>query len=92
MEKLDQQKEDSSNRMNHLKTCLIATLDEFKQCIYREIPAYTEKEERLLLKNEIEMLNEENSKLKHDMSDKEILIKSLRETWNKESAKQIWQT
>ena len=38
------------------------------------------------------MLKEENSKLKHHMSEKEMLIKRLRETLNEEMAKQMWQT
>ena len=45
-----------------------------------------------MVKSEIEMLKEENSKLKHHMSEKEMLIKRLRETLNEEMAKQMWQT
>ena len=42
-----------------------------------------------MLKNEIEMLKKENSKLQHDMSKKEILIKSLTKTLNaRQMAKQ----
>ena len=37
-------------------------------------------------------LKEESSKLKHDMSEKETLIKSLKKKLNVESAKQMWQT
>ena len=62
--KLEQQKEDSSNRINQLETCLPATLDDFKYYIHQAISAYTEKEEIEILKSEIEMLKEENSKLK----------------------------
>ena len=90
--KLEQQKEDSSNKISQLEACLKATLDEFEQYIHQAIPAYTEKEETGMLKNLIETLKEENSKLKYDMSEKEILIKSLRETLNKEKVKQMWQT
>ena len=42
-----------------------------------------------MLKNEIETLREEKKKLKQDMSAKEILIKSLTDKLNKESAKQM---
>ena len=49
---LEQQKEDSSNRIGQLEACL------------------TTKEEIGMLKNEIETLKEENSKLKYDMSEK----------------------
>ena len=45
-----------------------------------------------ILKSEIKMLKEENSKLKQDMYEKEILIKCLTETLNEEKAKQMWQT
>ena len=41
-----------------------------------------------ILKSEIKMLKEENSKLKQDMYEKEILIKCLTETLNEEKAKQ----
>ena len=45
-----------------------------------------------MLKNEVETLREGNSKLKKDMSEKEILIKHLMETLNAEKAKQMSQT
>ena len=90
--KLEQQKEDSPNRITQLEACLTATLDEFEHYIHQPIPAYTEKEEIGMLKSEIEKLKEENSKLKHDMCEKEILIKHLTETLNEEQAKQMWQT
>ena len=45
-----------------------------------------------ILKSEIKMLKEENSKLKQDMYEKEILIKCLTETLKEEKAKQMWQT
>ena len=44
-----------------------------------------------MLKNEIKTLKEENNKLKHDMSEKDI-IKNLTETLNEERSKQMWQT
>ena len=90
--KLEQQKEDSSNRISQLKACLRETLDKFKQYIHQAIPSYTKKEEIGMLNNEIEMLKEENSKLKHDMSEKERLIKSLKEPLNEVRAKKMWQT
>ena len=90
--KLEQQKEDSSNRINQLESYLTATLDEFKHYIHQAIPAYTEKEEIGMLKSEIETLKEGNSKLKHDMCEKEILIKRLTETLHEEKAKQMWET
>ena len=40
-----------------------------------------------MLKSEIETLKEENSKLRHDVCEKDILIKRLTEILNKESAK-----
>ena len=42
-----------------------------------------------MLKNEVETLREQKKKLKQDMSAKEILIKSLTDKLNKESAKQM---
>ena len=42
-----------------------------------------------MLKIKIEKLKEENSKLKHDMREKEILIKHLTETLNEEKAEQM---
>ena len=45
-----------------------------------------------MLKNEIETLREQKKKLKQDMSAKEILIKSLTDKLNKESAKQMYQS
>ena len=62
--KIEQQNEDSSNRISQLEACLTATLDEFEHYIHQAIPAYTEKEETGILKSEIETLKEENSKLK----------------------------
>ena len=87
--KLEQQKQNSSNRISQLEACLTATLDEFEHYIHQAIPAYTKKEETGLLKSETETLKEESSKLKHDMREKEILIKHLTETLNKENAKQM---
>ena len=43
--KLEQQNEDSFNRINQLEACLTATLDKFEHYIRQEIPAYTKKEE-----------------------------------------------
>ena len=68
--KLEQQKEDGSNRITLLEACLTATLNEFEHYIHQALPAYTEKEEIGMLKNEIEKLKEENSKLEHDMWEK----------------------
>ena len=45
-----------------------------------------------MLKSEIETLKEENSKLRHDVCEKDILIKRLTEILNKESAKWKWKT
>ena len=45
-----------------------------------------------MLKSEIETIKEENSKLRHDMCEKEILIKLLTETLNEEKVKQKWET
>ena len=45
-----------------------------------------------MLKSEIEAIKEENSKLRHDMCEKEILIKRLTETLNEEKVKQKWET
>ena len=42
-----------------------------------------------MLKNETETLKEEKNKLKHDMSEKEILIKSLTGKLNEERVKQV---
>ena len=90
--KLEQQKEDSSNRITQLEACVTATLGEFEHYIHQAILAYTEKEEIGMLKTEIEKLKEENRKLKHDTCEKEMLIKHLTETLNEEKAKQMWQT
>ena len=90
--KLEQQKEGSSNRINQLEACLTATLNEFEHYIHQAIPAYTEKGKIEMLKSEIKTLKEENSKVKHDMCEKEILIKRLAETLSEEKAKQMWQT
>ena len=70
---------------------MTTTLDEFAQYILYGIPVYTNKQETGMLKNEIETLKEENDWLKHDMSQKEILIKTLLKKLNEERAKQIWQ-
>ena len=64
---------------------------QFEHYIHQAIPAYTEKEEIRVLKSEAETLKEGNSKLRHDMCEKEIFIKSLTETLNKEKVKQKWQ-
>ena len=45
-----------------------------------------------MLKSEIETLKEESSKLRHDICEKEILIKRLTETLNEEKVKQKWET
>ena len=45
-----------------------------------------------MLRSKIEILKEENNKLRHDMGEKEILIKHPTETLNKEEGKQKWQT
>ena len=89
---LEQQKEGSSNRINQLEACLTATLNEFEHYIHQAIPAYTEKGKIDMLKSEIKTLKEENSKVKHDMCEKEILIKRLAEILSEEKAKQMWQT
>ena len=47
---------------------------------------YSEKKEIGMLKSEAETPKEENSKLKQDMCEKEILIKRLTETVNEEKA------
>ena len=85
-------KKDSSNRISLLEACLMITLDEFEQYVHQVIPAYTEKEEIGMLKSEIETLKEGKIKLKHNMTGKEILLKSLTEKLNKERAKQMGQT
>ena len=90
--KIEQQNEDSCNRISQLEVCLTATLDGFEHYIHQVIPVYTEKEEIGMLKSKIETLKEENSKLGHDMCEKGILTKRLKETLNKEKAKQKWQT
>ena len=84
--KLEQQKEESSNRISQLEACLRTTLAKFEQYIHQAIPAYTEKEEGML-KNEIDMLKEEINKVKHNMSDKIILRKGLTE----KIKKTLWQ-
>ena len=85
--KIEQQNEDSSNRISQLEACLTATLDEFKHYIHQAIPAYTKKEETGMLKTEIETLKEENSKLRNDMCEKDILITHLTETLNEVQTK-----
>ena len=89
---IEQQNEDSSSRIRQLEACLTATLDEFEHYIHQAISAYTQKEEIRVLRSEIETLKEENSKLRQDMYEREILIKRLTETLNVEKAKQNWQT
>ena len=90
--KIEQQNQGSSNRISQLEACLTATLDEFKLYIHQAIPAYTKKEEIGMLKSEIETLKKENSKLRHNMCEKDISIKRLTETLNEERTKQKWQT
>ena len=51
------------------------------------MPAYTEKEEIGMLKSGIEKLKEENRKLKHNICEKEILIKHLTEILHEKKAK-----
>ena len=50
---IEQQNEDSFNRISQLEACMTATLDEFEHYIHQAIPAYTEKEEIGMLKSEI---------------------------------------
>ena len=88
--KIEQQNEDSSSRISQLEACLMATLDEFEHYIRQAIPAYTEKKEIGMLKSEIETLKEENSKLRHDIYEKDTSIKRLTETLNEERDKQKW--
>ena len=45
-----------------------------------------------MLKNKIETLKEENNKLKHDINEKDKLIKALTGKLNEERNKQMWQT
>ena len=45
-----------------------------------------------MLKNKIETLKEESNKLKHDMNEKDTLIKVLTGKLNEERKKQLWQT
>ena len=75
-----------------MEAWLTTTLDKFEQYIHQAFSAYTEKEQIRMLKNEIKILKEENSKLKYDMSEKKILLKSLTEILNEERVKQMWQT
>ena len=44
--KLEQQKEDNSNRITQLKAYFTATLDEFEHYIHQAITAYTEKKKK----------------------------------------------
>ena len=67
---------------------MTAALDEFEYYIHQATPAYTGKEEIGMLKSKIETLKEENSKLTHDMCEKDISIKRLTETLYEETAKQ----
>ena len=71
---------------------MTATLDEFDQYIHHAISLYTDREEAEMLKNEIEILKEENNNIKHDMSEKEVLINGLTGKLHQERAKQIWKT
>ena len=48
---IEQQNEDSSNRISQLEACLTATLDEFEHYIHQAIPAYIKKEEIGMLKS-----------------------------------------
>ena len=45
-----------------------------------------------MLKNKIETLKEESNKLKHEMNEKDTLIKVLTGKLNEERKKQMWQT
>ena len=45
-----------------------------------------------MLKNKIETLKEEKNKLKHDMNEKDTLIKVLTGKLNEERNKKMWQT
>ena len=49
--KIEQQNEDSSNRISQLEACLTATLDEFEHYIHQAIPVYIKKEEIGMLKS-----------------------------------------
>ena len=51
--KLEQQKEDSSNRISHLEACLTQTFGEFEQYIHRGILPYTNNEEIEMLKTRL---------------------------------------
>ena len=74
-EKIEQQK-DSCNKISQLVACLTTALNEFELYNHRAISPYTKKEEIQMLKNKTEKLKEENiNKLKHDMSEKDILLK-----------------
>ena len=88
--KIEQQSEDSSNRISQLGACLTATLNEFKHYICQAIPTYNEKREIVMLKSEIETLKEENIKLRYDMCEKDISLKRLTETLNEERDKRKW--
>ena len=81
---MKQRNEDSSNRISQLEACLKATLNEFEHYLHQAIPAYTGKEDIEMLKSKIETLKKDNSKLRQDMCEKEILMKRLRETSSKE--------
>ena len=84
--KLEQQKEESSNRISQLEACLRTILAKFEQYIHQAIPASTEKEEGMH-KIEIDMLKEEISKVKHNISDKVILREGLAEKIKKPCVK-----
>ena len=70
--KIEQQNEDRSNRIDQAEGYLTATLNEFEHHIHQAIPAYTKTEQIGMLKSDIETLKEENSKLRHDMCEKDI--------------------
>ena len=71
---------------------MTAILDEFEHYFHQVVPAYTEKEEIRTLKSETETLKVENSKVRHDMCEKDISIKRLTETLNEERDKRKCQT
>ena len=73
-EKIEQQKEDSSNRISQLEACLTTALDKFEEYIHHAIQACTGKKAGKILKNEIKTLKEEKNKLKRDTGEKEVLV------------------
>ena len=84
--KTEKHNEDSSNRISQLEAYLTATPDELDHYFHHAFPAYTEKEETGMLKGENETLKEEKNKLRHAMYEKNISMKRLTETLNKERA------